>query len=555
MSQAAYKKKYQAAFPILTPEHVSSLAQFTNCVSYPDGKILLQAGESTNLFHIIKSGVIDVIDNSGDEAKLVLKHNKGEFTGDLANLSGRTSNLTAISRGEVEVYEVHPEALRAIIRERPALGDIFLSAFILRSDALKESDFVGIRIIGKSFSPDAFRIRRFLSKNKVLSTWVDADRQPEIKDFLEAFEVKESDLPVVAHGNAWILRNPTNYELAKKIGIMQSIQNEIYDLVIVGGGPAGLAAAVYGASEGLSTILLERHAPGGQAGASSKIENYLGFPTGISGGELAARANIQAAKFGAQISIPASVSELKIIDGVKTIKLETGEVVKSKSVIIASGAEYRRLKISNLTKYEGKGVYYAATALEETLCRGQNVAIVGGGNSAGQAVMFLSQTVKNLYLIIRGNELGASMSEYLVKRIRETKNIILFKSTEISALGGEELLTELTITNNQTGEEQVLDVIALFSFIGALPQISWLPSKTEKDSSGFIKTDSNIENWKETRPAYMLETSIPGLFAVGDVRSGSSKRVSAAVGEGSIAVQYVHRYIDEWDKAYPVLEG
>lgn len=550
MSQPYNKSKYPGAFPVLSSAQIDSIAQFINCVVYEDGQILLKAGKSSSVFHIIKKGTINVIDESGHVPKLLLQHAAGEFTGDLANLSGRTSNLTAVALGEVEAYEVRAKELRAIIRERPTLGDIFLTAFMLRSDALKESDFTGIRIIGKSFSPDPFRVRRFLAKNKVLSTWIDADNDAQVNDFLKNFEIKEADFPIVAHGSVWILHNPSNYELARKLGIMQNIREGIYDLAIVGGGPAGLTAAVYGSSEGLDTILLERHAPGGQAGTSSKIENYLGFPTGISGGELASRANIQAEKFGAQISIPALVKQLTIVEDIKKIELDTGEVVKAKAVIIASGAEYRRLEVSNLSKYEGKGVYYAATALEETLCIGQNIAIVGGGNSAGQAAMFLSQTVKNLYLIIRGDDLGRSMSEYLVKRIQETKNITLFKSNEISALAGDGHLNKLTIANNQTGKEQTLEVVALFSFIGALPLTSWLPSEIEKDSRGFIKTDADIEHWNEERPAYVMETSIPGLFAVGDVRSGSSKRVSSAVGEGSIAVQFVHRYIAQWDEAH-----
>ncbi len=546
MSELNYKGKFADAFPKLTQLQMEEVAKVARCVTYHDGDVLLKAGETEFKFHVIQKGEIEIIDRSGDQPKLILVHEPFEFTGDLANLSGRASNAEAVAKGTVEVYEICAEELRVIISDQPDLSDIILKAFISRSQALKASDFIGIRVIGSQFSQDTFRIRDFLTKNRVLSTWVDSENDPSVAELLQRFHVQQSDLPIVAYGNEWLLRNPSNLDLAAKTGISQAFKEDLYDLIIVGAGPAGLAAAVYGASEGLKTVVLERIAPGGQAGTSSKIENYLGFPTGVSGAELAARATVQAEKFGAHLSIPTQVIRLFFENNHNVLELEKGERIASKALIIASGAEYKKLNVANLEKFEGRGVYYAATAMEATMCGDEQIAIAGGGNSAGQAAIFLSSSVKKVFLIIRGKELSLTMSHYLSQRILESDKIELLNYTEITALSGDGHLEAIEITNNKTNEKKKLIVSSVFSFIGAIPRTEWLAGEIEKDEKGFIKTGISVADssqWKEKRQPFLLETSRSGVFAAGDVRSNSSKRVAAAVGEGSMAVQFIHEYL------------
>lgn len=546
MSEQNYKEKFAAAFPKLTPVQMEEVAKVARCVTYHDGDVLFKAGETEFKFHVIQKGEIEIIERSGDEPKTLLVHEPFEFTGDMANLSGRPSNADAIARGTVEVYEVCAEELRQIISDQPDLSDTILKAFIARSQALSTSDITGIRVIGSQFSQDTFRIRDFLSKNRVLFTWVDSENDPSVAGLLERFHIQVSQMPIVAYGNEWLLRNPSNFDLARKTGINQAFKEDLYDLIIVGAGPAGLAAAVYGASEGLKTVVLERIAPGGQAGTSSKIENYLGFPTGVSGSDLAARATVQAEKFGAHLSIPAQVTSLSFENNHNVLALDSGEKVASRALIIASGAEYKRLNVADLEKFEGRGVYYAATKMEATMCGDEHVAIAGGGNSAGQAAIFLSSSVNKVFLIIRGKELSLTMSHYLSQRIQESDKIELLNYTEITALSGDEHLEAIEITNNQTNEKRHLIVSSVFSFIGAIPRTEWLNGEIEKDEKGFIKTGISVADsaqWKEKRQPFLLETSRSGVFAAGDVRSNSAKRVAAAVGEGSMAVQFIHEYL------------
>jgi thioredoxin reductase (NADPH) len=548
MAAINFKEKFPAAFPRLSPHQVAEIAKVAECRTYEDGEILLKAGDTKFKFHVIQKGQIEIFDQTGSERVLLVTHEPFEFTGDIANLAGRASNVDAIAKGRVEVYEICSEELRTIISERPDLSDTILNAFIERSRALTESDFVGLRIIGSDFSQDTFRIRDFLSKNRVLFTWIDIENDPHVSDLLQRFNVNISDTPIVSYGNEWLLRNPSNGQLAKKIGLTHQFHDEIYDLVIVGAGPAGLAAAVYGASEGLKTIVIEMTAPGGQAGTSSKIENYLGFPTGISGMELAARATLQAEKFGAQLSISSRADNLAFDQKYNVVKLETGEKILSKSMIIASGAIYKKLVLENLEKLEGRGVYYAATKMEATMCTNQQVAVVGGGNSAGQAAIFLSVHTRKVFLIVRGNDLAVNMSQYLAQRIKNCPDIELCFNTEITALEADDHLKAIAVINNKSKEIKQLKVGAIFSFIGAIPHTGWLPPEIEKDERGFIKTGltaGKSSSWKDKRQPYLLETTHPGIFAVGDVRSNSVKRVSSAVGEGSMAVQFVHEYLKE----------
>ena len=351
---------------------------------------------------------------------------------------------------------------------------------------------------------------------------------------------------MVTWGRDMLLRNPSDRELAEALGIRRPLERAVYDLGVVGAGPAGLAAAVYGASEGLSTVVLERSGPGGQAGRSMRIENYLGFPAGITGGELAERAVVQAHKFGACLTVPAPVARLTFESAYAVLHLDGGETVTVKCLLIATGADYRRLDAEGCEPLEGRGVYYAATVNEATTCRGSDVVVVGGGNSAGQAAVFLAGQARKVYLVVRGDDLGKSMSSYLVHRIEQTPNIEVLLNTEVRRMSGDGRLGEVEVFNNTTGEVRTLKVPALFSFIGAVPRTEWLPPEIERDAKGYIRTGLELAQsarWAARRQPFLLEASRPGVFAAGDVRSGSIKRVASAVGEGAMAVQFVHEYL------------
>jgi thioredoxin reductase (NADPH) len=548
MSTFDFKKETPQAFPKLDEEQLATIAEFAKCKTYHEGDVLFRAGETEFMFHVIRSGAIEIIDRSGVEPRTILVHEPGEFTGDIANLTGRSSNVDAVAKGETEVYEVCEADLHQIISERPNLSDLILQAFITRAQTLNESEhFTGLRVIGSRFSPDTFRIRDFLSKNHVLYTYFDIETEREVGALLKSLDLKESDTPVVGYGYDWFLHNPSNEELAERIGIKHELRrNEVYDLAIVGGGPAGLAAAVYGASEGLKTIVLEQIATGGQAATSSKIENYLGFPTGLSGTELAERATIQAEKFGAQLSIPSNVVKLSFDDNLSILYLENGEQIKAKAVIVATGADYRKLEVEGRERFDGAGVYYAATAMESQHCGGDRIAVVGGGNSAGQAAIFLSGNARKVLLLNRESDLNETMSNYLIERIEQTENIEVLPNTEISAMFGDDHLEAVELKNNKTGEISKIRVSGVFSFIGATPRTSWLPPEIEIDDEGFIKTGfavSASQQWTLERPPFFLESSRAGVFAAGDVRNSSVKRVASAVGEGAMALQFVHEYL------------
>jgi thioredoxin reductase (NADPH) len=545
-----FKKALPQAFPKLDAKQIAAIAEYAHCKTYKDGDVLFRAGETDFKFHVIKSGAIAIVDRSSGEPQTLLVHEPGEFTGDMTNLVGRASNVDGITQGETQVYEVSEENLRRIISERPGLSDLILQTFTMRAHALSENkNYTGLRVIGSKFSPDTFRIRDFLSRNHVLYTYFDLEEDPEFGVLLKKFGLKESDTPVVGYGQDWLLRNPSNEELAERIGVKRELEPDaVYDLAIVGGGPAGLAAAVYGASEGLTTIVLEEVATGGQAGTSSKIENYLGFPTGVSGAELGLRATIQAEKFGVHFSIPSQVVHLDFEGAMLVLHLENKERLKAKSLIIATGADYRKLDVEGRMRFDGAGVYYAATKMEAQMCGSDQVVVIGGGNSAGQGALYLSETTRKVFLLIRGDDLGKNMSEYLAQRIEQTTNIELLTSTEIKAVSGDTHLEAVELKNNQTGEVRKINVAGVFSFIGAIPRTAWLPPEIEKDSKGFIKTGAHVAasaRWRLHRPPFFLETSRPGVFAAGDVRSDSVKRVASAVGEGSMAVQFIHEYLKE----------
>jgi thioredoxin reductase (NADPH) len=542
---------HSIAFPVLDSDQI---AQIANCTTVApkhcrDGETLVAVGERSFKFFVVKSGEIEILDYSGDAPKTITTHGKGEFTGDISHLTGTPAVFTAIARGDCEVFEISGEALRDVLNQCPGLSDIILQAFVARRQLLRESpNFIGLRVIGSRYSPDTFRVRDFLTRNRVLFTWTDLETDPQVDRLLRDFGVNEADTPVVACAHMLLLRNPSNQRLADEVGIHQPLEDTVFDLLVVGAGPAGLAAAVYGASEGLRTAVLDCTAPGGQAGSSMRIENYLGFPTGLTGAELTDRATLQANKFGAHLSIPTAATRLSFENGYATLDAGGAEPITAKCLLIATGAQYRRLEVEGVDRFEGTGVYYAATPAEALFCRGCTAIVVGGGNSAGQAAVFLAGHASRVLLLIRGDDLNKNMSRYLVNRIERTANIELLCKTTIRQMVGNGRLKAIEIVSGASEQKRTVDTPAVFSFIGATPRTDWLPAEVERDSKGFVRTGAAVAqspHWGVARAPFLLETSRRGVFAAGDVRSGSVKRVASAVGEGAMAVQFVHEYLKE----------
>ena len=512
-----------------------------------DGELLFKAGDRDYKFFVVEHGAVEIVEHSSGEPKTVTVHHVHEFGGDVDLLTGRPALISAAARGDTEVFEIAPDAIRRSMADRPALGELLLRAFMARRELLVASDFQGLRVLGAGSSRDTFRIRDFLARNQVPFTWVDIDHEPQVGELLQRFGLTEADTPVVINGSEPLLKNPSTRDLADAIGVRRLLQQKVYDLMVIGGGPAGLAAAVYGSSEGLTTAVIDATAPGGQAGTSSKIENYLGFPTGISGADLASRAILQAQKFGAQFSSPSRVVHLEFENNVPMVCLDDGQRISTRCVLIATGADYRKLDVPGREQFEGSGVYYAATQTEAQLCRGSEVVVVGGGNSAGQAVMFLSEQTSRVLLLLRKGDLRKSMSSYLAERIEGADNIEVLSDTEIYHMLGEQRLEAVEIKSHRTNETRTVRTPAVFTFIGAIPCTGWLPPEIETDAKGFVKTGRLVADspyWTAEREPFLLETSRPGVFAAGDVRLGSIKRVASAVGEGAMAVKFVHEYLD-----------
>jgi thioredoxin reductase (NADPH) len=515
----------------------------------PVGEYLFRAGDVSYDFYVIVSGAVDIVVGSGGDEQIITRHGSGRFLGELNLLTGQRVYLSARVAEPGEVIVVPATELRQVIASKPGLGDTILAAFIARrSVLLKSAAAAAIRLIGTRFSPESLRVREFLTRNRIPHEWIEADRDPAVERLLTEFGVEPGELPVVIVSGA-VLRRPTPGGLAEYLGLtVDSLPDRCFDLVVVGAGPAGLAAAVYGASEGLRTLVLEMIVVGGQAGTSSRIENYLGFPTGISGGDLAQRAVVQAEKFGAHLTSPCAATSLREEAGHLVIHLADGTDVAGRAVIVASGARYRRLDVPRLEEFEGNGVYYAATEMEARLCAASPVVVVGGGNSAGQAGIFLAEAGSPVTFVIRGPDLNASMSRYLVERIENDDRIDVRTNSQITGLDGDRTLTSVRISN--ADDDSVVPCAALFSFIGAEPSAGWLTACAALDEKGFVLTDLSLgdeqldERWAVLgRRPLPFETSHPGLFAVGDVRSGSTKRVAAAVGEGSASVRSVHEYL------------
>ena len=543
------------AFPTLSDSQIAMLEQFATQRHFADGEWLFQAGLTRVTFFVVRSGTVEIIDRTGDQPRTVAVHHPGEFTGDIDILSSRRSVVSAVARGDTDVLEVAPADIGRLISEDQTMGELILHAFIARREQLIESGFQGVRIIGSGTSRDSYRIREFLGRNQVPVTWIDVDDNPSAPEMLRNFGVDDSALPVVMCEAQPLLRNPSTRELALAVGLKRTIGEEVYDLVIVGAGPAGLAAAVYGASEGLTTLMLDAESPGGQAGSSNSIENYLGFPMGITGADLTRRATLQAQKFGASISTPSPAIALGDAGSHLIVKLEDGESAFARCVLIATGADYRKLDVPERERFEGLGVYYVATPTELDACSGAEVVIVGAGNSAGQAALFLAQHTRRVLMLVRRDDMRRTMSSYLADRIEASHNIDVLYTTQIRAMAGAARLERVDIENTTTGEKRTIVTPAVFTFIGAVPRTDWLPPQIDTDPKGFICTGralANTPGWTRKRQPFLLETSQPGVFAAGDVRLGSAKRVAAAVGEGSMVVKFVHEYLAELREDVPL---
>ncbi|MFI5294993.1 MAG: FAD-dependent oxidoreductase [Thermodesulfovibrionales bacterium] len=542
-----------SVFPTLKPAQIERLAAQGRVRKVQPGEVLVEAGEKGAPLFVIMTAQVEVVQPSGSVEKPVALFLPGQFTGEISILSGRPILVRVRAKEAGEVIEIDREHLLQLVQADSELSDIFMRAFILRRVELILQEIGDVVVLGSDHSPGTLRIRQFLGRNGHPHSYIDLDRDAGVQNLLDHFHVAVNDVPVVICRGDMVLRNPTNDQIAEGLGFNEAIdQTAVRDVVIVGAGPAGLAAAVYAASEGLDVLVLEENAPGGQAGSSSKIENYLGFPTGISGQELATRAYTQAQKFGAQVMIAKGAKMLKCDRKPYAIEIDHGSPAQARSVIIATGAQYRKLPVENLSLFEGSGVYYAATYVESQLCGGEEVIVVGGGNSAGQAAVFLAQTVKRVHLLVRSDGLASSMSRYLSRRIEETPAIVLRLQTEITALTGGDHLERVRWRDSKTNTVETHDVRHVFVMTGATPNTRWLGGCVALDDKGFIKTgpdlskeDLTAARWPLLRSPHLLETSLPGVFAVGDVRSGNVKRVAAAVGEGSIAIAFVHQALHE----------
>jgi thioredoxin reductase (NADPH) len=540
--------------PTLREDQIEILRRYGQTKKTDVGDILFRAGDTSNDFIVILEGVVEVIDDFAGEARTIGAFLAGRFLGELNMLTGQAMYLTAVVREGGEVLEIPRERLKEVVTEEPNLSDIILKAFLARRAYMIRTG-LGLRIIGSRHSTDAARLREIAARNRVPHVWIELEENPEAAEaLLERFGAEPSETPVTVWQGKDVLRNPTNAEFARTTGLeVDAPWDETYDLVVVGAGPAGLGASVYGASEGLSTLALESVALGGQAGTSSRIENYPGFPAGLSGFELASRVLVQADKFGARTAVPKEAVGLKREDGYYRVELSEGGEVAARSVIAATGARYRRLEVPQLERFEGVSIHYAATEAEAQRCEGEEVVVVGGGNSAGQAAVYLARRTSKVYLLIRSDDLAKSMSRYLVDRVMSAENVELLANTEVRELVGEEHLEGVVVEDNRSGARRTLGAGALFVFIGADANTGWLEGTVELDERGFVLTGGALDRslleggdlQDRSREPFLLETNLPGVFAAGDVRSGSIKRCTSAVGEGAMAVTLVHQYLAE----------
>jgi thioredoxin reductase (NADPH) len=540
-------------FPRLTPEQLGRVAAHGSARATGEGDVLFDAGDHDVPFFAVTAGRVAIVQPKGANETPVGVIEPGQFTGEVNMLTGRRAFVRARVAEAGSVIEMDRQRLLTLVQTDAEIGEIVMRAFILRRAELIARGIGDVVLLGSTHCAGTLRVREFLTRNGHPYAYIDLDHDADVQDLLDQFHIGPEDVPVVICRGDVVLRNPANAEIADCLGFNEEIDpSRPRDLVIVGAGPSGLAAAVYGASEGLDVLVIESSLPGGQAGSSSKIENYLGFPTGISGQELTARAFVQAQKFGARVMVAKGARRLACDQRPFAVDIDNGPPVPARAVIIATGAHYRRLPLPNLPQFEGAGVYYAATFMEAQFCGGEEVIVVGGGNSAGQAAVFLARTAKRVHMLVRSDGLAESMSRYLIRRIEGTPSIVLRARSELIALEGNSHLERVVWKDHEAGSEESRDIRHVFLMTGATPNTGWLDGCVVLDGQGFIKTGPDLSpedlaaaGWALARPPYLLETSLPGVFAVGDVRGGSMKRVASAVGEGSIAVAFVHRVLHE----------
>ena len=539
-------------FPTLNDGQIARVRAAGNVRRVERGEILFEPEDSNIPFFVVLTGGMEIVQPTNEGERRITTHGPGHFTGELNMISGKRSLVRGRVTEAGEFLELSAEGVRTLIARDAELSDVFMRAFILRRLALIQGGLGNVVLLGSQHSANTLRLREFLSRNGHPYTYMDLDHDRVSQELLDQFHVNLDQIPVVICNGRAALHNPSIQKLADCLGFNANIdETQVRDLIIVGAGPAGLAAAVYAASEGLDALVIETASPGGQAGSSSKIENYLGFPMGISGQELAARAKTQAEKFGAKMMVAHSVERLDCAKRPYKIVLDNGSALAARAVVIATGAQYNKPQIANLEKFEGQGVYYGATNMEAQLCQQQEIVVLGGGNSAGQAAVFLSQTARKVHVVVRSERLADTMSRYLIQRIEENPGIEVHYHTELVSLEGSTQVERVAWRDRQTGKTSDHDICHVFVMAGAMPRTEWLRGCVALDSKGFILTGRDLDSangtsvWKLKRVPQMLETSLPGVFAVGDVRSGNVKRVASAVGEGAISIHMVHRTLAE----------
>lgn len=539
------------AFPVLEPRDIAALAGRGTTRDVRAGEVLFDEGDRGFPFFVVLEGGIEIVEHSRGTPHTVVVHRPGEFTGDVDVLSGRAALVKGSAAEDGRVLELGTGELRRVVDELPDLGATLVKAFLMRRQLLLEDGFEGVRIIGSRFSPEAHRLRDFANRNGIPYRWLDLETDEEAEFLLRQFNVPASATPIVMDSEGTWYSNPSLGDIGACMGMVSRMdEGEVHDLVVVGAGPAGLAAAVYAASEGLEVLAAESLAPGGQAGTSTLIDNYLGFPAGISGAELTRNALIQAQKFGARVTVPCTVRSLGIEGGERIATLADGTRLRARCVLIATGVTYRKLDVPNFSDFENAGIYYVATEREAQLCRGEEVVVVGGGNSAGQAIVHLAKYARRVHVVIRKDDLGGNMSRYLMDRVEGLENVVVHRGCAVSGLEGARHLQAVRVRNGATGL-QTLQTSSLFLFIGADAKTDWLRGCVELDRKGFVLTGPDLppgiadtDHWRSIgRAPFLLETSLPGVFAAGDVRSASVKRCASAVGEGAMAVSFVHAHI------------
>ena len=546
-------ESHAQVFPTLTEAQINRVRPFASLRQVKRGDVLFSADDSDVPFFILLSGSMDIVQPDMSGERLVASHGAGEFTGEMTMITGHRSLVCGRMTDRGEVLEMSGSGLRSLVARDGELSEIFMRAFILRRLILINRSQGNAILMGSRYSAKTLRLREFLTRNGHPYVYVDLDVDQTSQAVLDRFDVSVGEIPVVICNYRTVLRNPSIQELSDSLELNCTIdESQVRDLIIIGAGPAGLAAAVYGASEGLDVLMVESAAPGGQAASSSTIENYLGFPTGLSGDELATRALTQAQKFGAKLMVAHSVVRLECEKNPYRLVLENGKPLEARSVVIASGAQYNSPENLTLERFVGQGVYYGTTFMEAQLCESEDLIVVGGGNSAGQAAVFLAQTARRVYMLVRSQRLSDSMSRYLIQRIEENPGIEVRYKAEIVDLEGDTHLERVTWRDKDTLESTTQSIRHVFIMAGASPRTDWLRGCVSLDDKGFILTGRDLDAvtqdsaWPLARSPYMLETSLPRVFAVGDVRSGNVKRVASAVGEGSIAIHLVHRALAEY---------